>query len=112
MPHHIDVISNEPLAGRQKLLARLWPEHDGVAVDTGADQERGDQVLNTLRQIVPDIDQNDDPEGFIAAVQDRVDYVHLTTGALHDDEDCPFDSVGSEITGAPAPQEVPSAQPA
>ncbi|PZS13496.1 MAG: hypothetical protein DLM64_03255 [Solirubrobacterales bacterium] len=108
MPHHIDVISNEPLAGRQKLLARLWAEHDDVVVDAGDDSERGEHVLNTLQQIVPDIDRHEDPESFIAAVQERVDYTYLAIGALHDDAECPFRDVGSEITGGI----VPHAQPA
>jgi len=112
VPQHIDVISNEPLAGRQKLLARLSVERDGVAVDAGDDRERGDRVIETLRQIVPDVDPAEDPDGFVAAVQERVDYTYLAIGALHDDDECPFGHPDTEITGLHEPDGVPSAQPA
>jgi len=112
MPQHIDVISNDPLAGRQKLLARLSADHDGVAIDAGDDHERGERVMETLRQIVSDVDPAGDPEGFIAAVQERVDYTYLAIGALHGDGECAFGDPGTEIITFSEPHDLHSAQPA
>jgi hypothetical protein len=96
MSYHVDVIGNEPLTGRQTLLARLLVENDRLVVDAGRDDATSDQMMTTLERIVPEINPTDDPEGFIAAVQERMDYTYMIASALHSDDECRFDAIGGE----------------
>jgi hypothetical protein len=91
MPYHVDVIRNEPMTGKQTLLGRVHV--DGELRIEAEDEGR---LLDTLRQVVPDIDPDEDPAGFVAALAERMDYTYVIASVQHADDECPFDAIGGE----------------
>jgi hypothetical protein len=96
MAYHVD-ISNEPLTGRQTLLARVHVEHGDLRIEAANE----DQLAETLSRIVPDIDPREDAESFARALPERMDYTHMIASEPHADDDCAFDHIGSEPVREP-----------
>ena len=92
MSYHVDVIGNEPLTGKQRLLGRVHVEDGDLRIEAA---EEG-TLMDTLRQIVPDIDPGEDPAAFVAALPERMDSTYVIASAQHADEECPFDALGGE----------------
>src|SRR4051794_41036062 len=92
MSYHVDIISNEPLAGRQHLLARIHMDDHGQFRVESDDVEH---MLGTLRQIVPELDPDHDPAAFVAALPERVDYTYMIASEPHSATDCGFDHIGA-----------------
>jgi hypothetical protein len=91
MPYHVDVIGNELMTGKQKLFGRVHV--DGELRIEAEDEGR---LLETLRQVVPDIDPDEDPAGFVAALTERMDYTYVIASVQHAGDECPFDAIGGE----------------
>jgi hypothetical protein len=97
MAYHVDIISNEPLTGRQTLLGRAHIEHGELRIEAAMP----DQLRDTLCRIVPDIDPREDAEGFARALPERMDYTYLIASEPHADDECLFDQIGDEPAREP-----------
>ena len=87
MAYHVDVISNELMTGEQRLLGRVHVEPDGhLHIEAAVE----DQLLDTLKRIVPEIDPNDDPVSFVELLPERVDYTYMVASNPHEMHDCAF----------------------
>lgn len=100
MSYHVDVISNEPMTGKQTLLGRVHVEDGELRVEAAVE----DQLRDTLRRIVPEIDPDEDPAGLVAALPERVDYTYMIASTPHPDEECPFDAIGGEPVREQSPR--------
>lgn len=88
---HVDIISNDPLAGSQRLLARVWmnggPELElTIAPDTQTDEAR---MWAYLRSRV-DVDPEKDPIGFLEALPLSIDATYVVASSVHEEDQCQF----------------------
>ncbi len=93
MAYHVDIISNKLMTGEQVLLGRVHVDDGGFHIEA-ADP---DQMLDTLRRIVPEIDPDEEPTDFVALLPERVDYTHVIASNPHQADECEFGAVGSTI---------------
>jgi hypothetical protein len=87
----VDIISNDPLAGCQRLLAKVQlngnPELElFLGEDTNAD---GVAMWSYLRSQVH-LDPADDPNAFLEALPQSIDATYILASEVHDDAHCPF----------------------
>ena len=92
LAYHVDVISTEPMTGKQRLLGRVHVEHGELRIEAAIP----DQLGETLQRVVPDIDPREDPEAFARALPERMDYTYMIASEPHTNDSCPFDQIGDE----------------
>jgi hypothetical protein len=89
---HVDIISNDPLAGTEHVIARVWmnggPELElTVLSDANADVA---YMWSYLKSRVH-IDPKESPDAFLAALPQAIDATYVFASPVHDEVDCPFD---------------------
>jgi hypothetical protein len=89
---HVDIISSDPLAGTEQILARVWM-NGGPALElmmsadaNGAD---ADLMWSYLESRV-DIDPKEDPSAFLDALPQAIDATYVFASPVHEADECSF----------------------
>jgi hypothetical protein len=92
---HVDIFSNDPLAGTQALIARVQlngqPELE-LFVDENAKAGK-DYFWSYLCSRVPDVDPHKEAEKFLKALPVAIGTTYVGASPVHQDEDCRFADV-------------------
>ena len=88
---HVDIFSNDPLAGSRKLLAQVQmnglPELELVIEpDAKTDEKR----MWTFLCSCVGFDPKADPTGFLEALPKSIDATYVAASGVHDQAHCPF----------------------
>jgi hypothetical protein len=88
---HVDIISNDPLAGEEHLIARVWmnggPELElYISPESNADKEYMWSYLSSRVRLDP----KEDPKGFLEALPLAIDATYVVASSVHEADDCPF----------------------
>jgi hypothetical protein len=91
---HVDIISNDPHAGSQQLLAKIELNGDPelevhMAEGAGTDEAHMTRYLDSLTSR-SGIDRHADPQGFLHSLSDSVNGIYVVASAVHDEAHCPF----------------------
>lgn len=92
MAYHVDIVGLDPMSGKEKLIGRVGVDDGELRIEAHDE----DQLRDTLRRIVPDVDPVEDPTGFVQRLPERVDYTHMIASNPHAEDECPFDAIGGE----------------
>jgi hypothetical protein len=80
---HVDIIKTEPMAGTERLLARVVVEHGHVVIDSPDEAYWRDALTRAV-----DLDPDEDPEAFLQALSERLDGTYVFATEPHDESDC------------------------
>src|SRR5580658_5975074 len=88
---HVDIISNDPLAGTEQILARVWMNGGPrlelmMAPDANADEAFMWSYLESRVQIDPKVD----PIAFLDALPQAIDATYVFASPVHETDECPF----------------------
>jgi hypothetical protein len=88
---HVDIVSNDPLAGSQQLLARVALNGNPELEIEMADGAKTDQqhIWTYLCSRVA-VDPKADPNGFLEALPQSIDATYVAASDVHDAAECPF----------------------
>jgi hypothetical protein len=90
---HVDIISNDPLAGRRRLLAKVQlngqPE---LELLLGQDTWANERSMWAYLCSQVELDPMADPNGFLEALPRSIDATYVVASDVHDDAHCPFRS--------------------
>jgi len=97
---HVDIISNDPLAGEEHLIARVWmnggPELElYISPDSKADKAYMWSYLSSRVRLDP----KKDPKGFLEALPLAIDATYVVASSVHVADDCPFGDAHPHIVG-------------
>jgi hypothetical protein len=88
---HVDIISNDPLAGRRRLLAKVQlngkPE---LELFLGRDTRANEASMWTYLRSQVELDPMTDPNGFLEALPQSIDATYVVASDVHDEAHCPF----------------------
>jgi hypothetical protein len=88
---HVDIISNDPLAGTQRLLARVWmnggPELE-LDIAPGSPTDKGYMWSYLMSRVR--LDPKADPVAFLEALPDAIDATYVLASGVHENAQCPF----------------------
>jgi hypothetical protein len=98
---HVDIIINDPLAGEERVIARVWmnggPELElSVSRDSNATEAQMWSYLKTRVRLDP----KKDPVRFLEALPLAIDATYVVASPVHDEVDCPFEA-GRRAVSAP-----------
>jgi hypothetical protein len=89
---HVDIISNDPLAGTEQILARVWinggPELE-LMMSRDADADALALMWSYLQSRVA-IDPKTDPNAFLDALPQAINATYVFASPVHEDDECPF----------------------
>lgn len=95
---HVDIISNDPLGGTERLIARVWmnggPELDLYVPTQGSDVE---YLWSYLRSRVKK-DPKADPIGFLNALPAAINGTYVFASPVHETADCKFVTEPTPVT--------------
>jgi hypothetical protein len=83
MALHVDIIKTEPLAGTERLLARVCAEHGQVVIESPDEAYWRDALMRAV-----DMDPDQDPEAFLQALSERLDGTYVFATNPHDEAEC------------------------
>lgn len=88
---HVDIFSNDPLAGSRQLLAKVQmngaPELE-LVIEPEAKTD--DKRMWTYLCSQVGFDPKSNPEGFLEALPQSIDATYVAATQVHDDAHCPF----------------------
>ena len=84
MADHIDIMKSEPTSTAEYRLACVVLSGGHIEIDA-PDRDYWRQLLRNMAQIDPD----EHPEEFFAALHERVDGTYVYASEPHSEEDCP-----------------------
>jgi hypothetical protein len=87
---HVDIISTEPLASESKLLARITLNGGPKLEFRGAQGVDQGRIWTYLKTVVPDVDPDKDPNGFLHALPGAIDATYIGATGVHDAKHCPY----------------------
>jgi hypothetical protein len=88
--HHVDIVSNEPLASKPRLLARvILNGGPGLEMDLAPGRTDEQRMWSYLRSRV-EVDPDRDPQAFLEALAPAIDSTYVGASEVHDDAHCPF----------------------
>jgi hypothetical protein len=90
---HVDIISSDPLAGSQRLLAKVQLNGNPELELFLGDETKSDRhyMWSYLCSQV-DLDPKADPQGFLEALPQSIDATYVLASQVHEDANCPFAS--------------------
>jgi hypothetical protein len=94
---HVDIVKSEPLAGSERVLARVTLEHGSITIEA-EDRDYWEEALTSGVAINP----TESPEEFLAAVSERFNGTYVFTTEPHDDSDCPYAQTADRLDATPA----------
>jgi hypothetical protein len=108
---HVDIVSNEPLAGKPRLLARIVL-NGGPGLDMYMEPGRTNetQMWRYLRSRVQ-IDPDRRPGEFLEALTVAIDSTYIGASEIHDEANCPFCSSAMDteaVTAQPLAGPLPA----
>ena len=107
---HVDLVSNEPLAGQQHLLARVYgDEDDKLQIQAVCGNES--QLRDYLRGLVQGAGNGvDDLTAFLQSLHDLIDATYVHASTPHHMDQCPFHDASTISIHAGAHTPVASAR--
>ena len=86
MAVHVDILKVDPMAGVERVLARIsLDEHGHIFIDA-ADPEYWREALARATHLDPD----DDPEHFLYSLSERLDGTYIIATEPHGEEACEY----------------------
>jgi hypothetical protein len=88
---HVDIFSNDPLAGSRQLLAKVQmngaPELELIIEP---DAKTDDKRMWSFLCSRVGFDPKSNPKGFLEALPQSIDATYVAATEVHDEADCPF----------------------
>lgn len=95
MARHVDILKVDPLAGVERVLARVvLDEDDEIVIEAPDPAYWRDALVRAVH-----IDPNDEPEDFLYSLSDRLDGTYVVATTPHDGYACEHE---------PAPDAAPA----